>query len=770
MNWLSKSGFSRYLVLCLAIAFVCLLNNAVPGLLTPTLGQAVWTTGFAQSLANHGLGSLYAQDIGVPSSAAIAFGLAGAWPVNILLRLGLQPADAYSMMVALWLIVAFLAARQIALRLGCTPNLATLGAVVWATQPVIWAHAGYSMLSLGIALLPFYFWSLMRLLDTTVKPLAGAAGYLVAAFIAVFMDGYTFVMFAVGSSLALCYALVFQVLPRARVLFWAMPVHLAGFALAYWSYTRYVGVAEFSKSPLEFFRGWGLDLSYLVAPSRGVLWIPDLLGLSEYRSAERFYGDVSTWQTTFALPLLLAAGVATALSRRRRALTVTLIGALLLAYYLALGPSLKVHSIKPQGVPDQRAETLAPLMPAERALAPTGTAWVWEHLPGFNSMRAVYRWAALGVFAAWLLLMLHAPDMHRRRLGWVLLGSLTLLNLPHMIAHWRWGEDSRSMFALMDGQMVEPLGKQLYPGELVAFVPWGNDFMANYMASRLKVRTFNIGGDKNLEKAYQRWPPAFQAMGAGAPAALDVESLTRLLLTKDADALVFPYIDMLWAVRVWPCLEQTSMRLAVEQRADLELAPHFSCPADIRQQRHDLVQRLAQSPWLQVEDGEWFATVRLKSPAQMQQALGQWAEKIQFPIVIRQGFSELDSVLAAGWYPVESGHVWSGSKARLQLPIPRGCQDRLCEFQLTLGAFAASADRHVGVSLRQSCRGIDWSESHQSVTPDPRIYSVPVCTEGSVQSVWVEVDKPESPQRLYGSQDVRVLGVSLTRIELHEVK
>ncbi|MDL2424787.1 hypothetical protein M2C68_19480, partial [Pseudomonas sp. BAgro211] len=85
------------------------------------------------------------------------------------------------------------------------------------------------------------------------------------------MDENTFLMITKCSSLALCYALVFQVLPRARVLFWAMPVHLAGFALAYLSYTRYVGVAEFSKSPLEFFRGWGLDLSYLVAPSRGVL-------------------------------------------------------------------------------------------------------------------------------------------------------------------------------------------------------------------------------------------------------------------------------------------------------------------------------------------------------------------------------------------------------------------------------------------------------------------------------------------------------------------
>lgn len=72
--------------------------------------------------------------------------------------------------------------------------------------------------------------------------------------------------------------------------------------------------------------------------------------------------------------------------------------------------------------------------------------------------------------------------------------------------------------------------------------------------------------------------------------------------------------------------------------------------------------------------------------------------------------------------------------------------------------------------MRQSCRGVEWSETQQSVTPDLRTYSVPVCTEGSVQSVWVEVDKPESPQRLYGSQDVRMLGVSLTRIELHEVK
>ena len=57
----------------LALAFTLLLHGAVPFWGTPTLGQAVWTTGFSHSFVNHGL-LPYAYDFGAPARAFFAFG------------------------------------------------------------------------------------------------------------------------------------------------------------------------------------------------------------------------------------------------------------------------------------------------------------------------------------------------------------------------------------------------------------------------------------------------------------------------------------------------------------------------------------------------------------------------------------------------------------------------------------------------------------------------------------------------------------------------
>ncbi|WP_176487432.1 hypothetical protein [Candidatus Regiella insecticola] len=146
-----------------AIIFMLFLHGAVPFLMTPTLGQAVWTTGFAQSFSHAPWYSIYAQDFGIPKPAAIAFGLAGAWPTSLLIRLGLHPADAYSGMVAFWLIVAFFSACKIAKNFGATRSIALLGGMAWVSMTIIWKHASYSMVSLGIGLLSFYFLAVLKL-------------------------------------------------------------------------------------------------------------------------------------------------------------------------------------------------------------------------------------------------------------------------------------------------------------------------------------------------------------------------------------------------------------------------------------------------------------------------------------------------------------------------------------------------------------------------------------------------------------------------------
>ena len=200
-----------------AFLFILFLYGALPFIATPTLGQAIWLTGFAQSFANNSIFSIHATNFGYPEPAAIAFGLSGAYPVSIFLRVGLHPADAYALMHVLWLAVAFLGAWKISRIFFKQSTLsASVLSTLWLTLPIVWAHTGYSALALGISLLPFYFWTSLELFEVEnylLKELGVGYKhipiYLFATLTSVFMDGYSFMMFAVASSFLGFYKLVF---------------------------------------------------------------------------------------------------------------------------------------------------------------------------------------------------------------------------------------------------------------------------------------------------------------------------------------------------------------------------------------------------------------------------------------------------------------------------------------------------------------------------------------------------------------------------------
>ncbi len=125
-------------------------------------------------------------------------------------------------------------------------------------------------------------------------------------------------------------------------------------------------------------------------------------------------------------------------------------------------------------------------MPPEYAVAPTGNAWISENLPGFNVMRASYRWAALGVFGLWLLVMIWVArtDGENRRMWIVGLAALILRSLPDFQGKWKGGREARDMFGQIGLDLVAELRQHMQPGETVAFVPWGNDFLADYLAPK----------------------------------------------------------------------------------------------------------------------------------------------------------------------------------------------------------------------------------------------------------------------------------------------
>jgi hypothetical protein len=576
------------------LAFCLILNGALPFLAAPTLGQAVWTTGFSQSFLNESLFNVYARNIGAPEPAAIAFGLAGAWVTALFMKLGLAPADAYAAMVAVWLTVAFVAAYGLARYLAVPSALAIVGAIGWVSMPTIWGHAGYSMVSIGIALLPLYFLGAVRLLlpaDPGTSPLAlGATARAVLphagiCIVAVFMDGYSFMMFAAGAGLLGVTVAALEPSRRRWVLMAGLPGHALGLGFAYLLYTLYLGKGQFEPSHMDFFRGWGVDLTFLLIPTQGVLWLPDALGWSRPRSAAQFFGDSSVWRTTYSLPIVVAAvwALVSTAPRRRSMAGVALVGAF--AFYMALGPSLKINSSKPEG------EALGPLMDASYAVAPTGSALISAHLPGFDSMRAAYRWHALGAFSAWLLLMIAmagSTPPRRRVTAAVMVGLVTVLNLPDMPRKFQADVTFRERFFQLERDLVADLGNHLQPRERVVFLPWANDFLANFVAARLDVVAFNIGGDKNLSEARLHWP---QTLRAFPKASVDGDFASRVLLLlarAEADAAVLPYMNLLLGAHEWPP--------RLDQKALLE----------------PMVAELAGSGYLDVTVADLYAVVRLR--------------------------------------------------------------------------------------------------------------------------------------------------------------
>ncbi|RCS23335.1 hypothetical protein DUT91_13670 [Phyllobacterium salinisoli] len=539
-------------IFLVALCFVLFVQGAMPFIAAPTLGQALWVAGFGHSFINDSLFSIHAHNFGWPAPAPIAFGLTGAYPTGLFIAAGLNPLDAYSAMAALWLAIAFYGAWRLSQLLGVGPRLAILTALFWMTMPAIWAHAGYSIVSIGMALMPFYFWIALRIIvhppTGAVSTILLALAYAAVCIISAFTDGYSFIMFAVGAGIIFLTAFICSAPSRKYLFLFVFPVQAVSFGLGYLLYIAYFPNVADNLSSMDFFRGWGADVTFFTIPTQGILWILDALHLSVKRSNHLFFGDSSVWKTTFALPIMIVGLIGWWVSRRATWVATAFLLAGLFGFYMALGPSLKINSVKPIEMQQTKPGQASVLMPVDVAVAPTGSEILSANLPGFNSMRAAYRWSVLGFVCFWALAVLLMVHMNKRRMKIALSGLmvlLLLLNLPHLGRKWDNYRDNRAKFFKLENGIVSQLGRDLPPAEVVAFLPPRNDFLATYLAPRIGIRTFNTGGDKNLHAARLNWPATMRSVSLGAITPDFGLNVLHLLARKEADAVVLPYFDML---------------------------------------------------------------------------------------------------------------------------------------------------------------------------------------------------------------------------------
>lgn len=565
-------------VLC--IIFALTVNGAIPFLTAPTLGQALWISGFGYSFSNESLLAVHATNMGYPLPAPIAFGLSGAYPSGILIAAGVNAIDAYTLVVTGWLVTAFMGATALARSVGNPRSTSFLMATMWLCLPVVWGHAGYSMTAVGMALMPFYLWTIVRILNAQLQSYKRFALdsflYAAACLISAFTDGYTFVMFAVAASTCIGIALLAGQASRTVALR-IVPVHIAAFGISYMLYKAYFPYVDANLASLDFFRGWGADISYLIVPTCQTVWFADYFDLCGTRVNSLHYGDSSVWRTTYSLPILFTLLVLSLWKRPRGWLAVACLFYCLFAFYMALGPTLKFFTEK--SVPN----TTIQLMTASQGWFDTGSGWISKSIPGFSSMRASYRWVVLGLLGSWLLLAMCLAQLQRHRIVSTLVPALIIALVIPAPARLSSTHYAREQFWLLENSLIADFAANLRPGEKVAFLPYRNDFLVNYLAPRTGIRAFNIGGDKNLYAASLHWPDEIQELTPGQTGPQFDLHVMAFLESGQVDAIVLPYIDLLVAAHKWPVanthekeLSKVASQIAENQRYQVVERPYYA--------------------------------------------------------------------------------------------------------------------------------------------------------------------------------------------------
>ena len=541
-----------FIFFIIAALVTLVIQGAIPFFTTPTFNQILFTAGFAKSIANNAnLLNPYAYNIGYPHHAAIAFGLSLAYPTSIFIRLGITPFDAYTLAYAGWIIIAFLGAYKFSKFFNVNSFIGIILSLLWINSSFIWYHQQYGALALGFALLPAYILTSIKLfthndLGINIKDILVN---LIFVIIAVFMDGYSFVMFAVVSSIFAVYYFN-KSNYKKEFLYKVIPFHLINFVVAYILYALFIGKLDYSASSLDFFRAYSLDLSFIVLPTKGVYYLWDLLHYSITRSAAENFGDASVWTATFALPIILAGSAAFFITERKNKIRIAFLIIMLSGLYMSLGPSLKINSKKTANMPT--------MMSAKSAMIPTGSAIISQNIPGFKNMRTPYRWEIVALLGAWCLLLLIASANKKKTklLTSIIVSFLFLSNLPNIQSKLKQYISNRKQFLLMDKTIISNLKSDLKENEIVAFLPWANDFLVDYWAAAAKIKTFNIGGDKNLRTAIQYWPSSIKALGSFSIkpdfTRLTPEKLNKLFFMTNTSTIIIPRMGMFEESFGWP--------------------------------------------------------------------------------------------------------------------------------------------------------------------------------------------------------------------------
>jgi hypothetical protein len=583
------TGWRRVTFLACAAAtavLVVLVYGFAPGTSEVTL-MATTTTGLITCLHDQGIASLWTwcMDLGLPLGSPSLTGLPQIYVGWALASVPGVSAWAANQVVGCAVALLGLAGGFLLLRRWSVPRWLALAATAsYLIGPNLLQLNGFAFTFDGFILLPAYVYAAVRVLD-----LMRAGRWVVAAgataalcLLMVFTDGYSFFgAAAIIGCLLVAWAVATWreagVVPAAAgTLIWL--VALAGAALTYaaWSPEDSYGEDPY----LETFGQLAVDLVTVVIPTGQFLY-PELLGVSD--RGLPVWGSDTTPATNYLGFLLLGCAALGAVVAARRRSTVdrevaAVAAAAVVTLVLSLGPTLKVAQLD-SGL--------------DASLLTLPTSVLYEHVPGFSSLRATNRWLVATRLCVVLLAAVGlAAAARRARSGprWrsatvvtvAVLAFVEVLPDPaHVVLERRL---SLERVRYLDEGIVAEAGRLLAPDELVLMLPSTNDFLANYLVPLAGVRSYNVGIDKNHALSSATWPPAVRAANLGYGS--DAQDLICAVLRTDADAVVLPYLD----TRGAPLLNGDD--------------------PDLERHRERVARVLARDPRFDAEIGEWLTVLR----------------------------------------------------------------------------------------------------------------------------------------------------------------
>lgn len=544
-------------VFCVLLVF----QGNLPYFGLSTLGQSIVIAGYPYEIVNSNFTEFKSSHVGFPSEMPLSTMLIPVMLMSALKMLGVYSPIDFNVAYAVFLFFGVFGAIKILEYFEISGIKKTLLLLLLFFFPIIIQSQGYSHLHFGFTIFPFglYLYVLLYrdMIQNKVFDWLSTSFHLISLIfyttVLVFTDGYCFLFFAMLGTVFTFFYMLPLIRKRLYFRFFILLLtHLASFVLAYVFYTSYVGFSEYSFSGISFFSDFSIDLIYLIRPTLGVHAFWDTLGISVFRSSNFLSGDRSVWSSSFVSPLFIVLIFVYLLSKRKGntknndiflAISIVI---LILSLYLSLGPVIKFEAIK--------VDNSTQFYEGAGRYYLTGSHYLSENVPGFRNARASYRWIFLTFLSGWLLLVVLVRRICTRKANYVVSVALIFLLLqymPNLKSLYISSVEKYSQFVDIEENFVRPLEKNISQGDVVAFLPWGNDFIISYVAPKLGFYALNIGGDKNVEIASRHWPKEMRYLNKVLDES-NIDYLVLLLLNGSVDVVVLPYFNMLNAAHVWP--------------------------------------------------------------------------------------------------------------------------------------------------------------------------------------------------------------------------